>query len=186
MGLKDWLGGNRRDAHELDVAVQLVSIGGPPELSNLLIDIPAADILRGLDAWRWLPLSGFTVVAVSAFGDVFLRDDASAVHQIDTIEGKLSKVADSTPGLAAMLQDGEARDSLLLAGLVIGARNRGLTLEPGECYDFRLAPVVGGKMSVDDIEKRSFVVKLHIAGQLHEQVKNLPPGTPIGNMTFSP
>ncbi|MDK2767624.1 MAG: DUF1851 domain-containing protein [Sphingomonas sp.] len=186
MGLTDWFSGKRKDAGDIDLPVELISIGGPPELAHLFIDIPAVDILRGLDGWRWVGLSGLTAIAVSAFGEVFFRDDVGAIHQIDTIEGKLSKVAASLPDLTATLQDADARDSLLLGGLVIGARNRGLLLEPGECYDFKLAPIIGGKMDVSDMEKLSFVVKLHIAGQLHEQVKDLPPGTPIGKVTILP
>jgi hypothetical protein len=123
---------------------------------------------------------------VSAFGEVFLRDQADAVFQIDTIEGKLSKVATSVGELTAMMRNSYVRDELLFGGLVFGARNRGLILEPGECYDFEIAPVLGGQMGVHQITKLPFVVKLHIAGQLHEQVRDLPPGTKVGKMTILP
>ncbi|MCW4463588.1 DUF1851 domain-containing protein [Sphingomonas sp. BT-65] len=186
MGIGDWFRrGKRKDEDVQLISVELTSIGGPPELDYLFIEIPEVDVIRAIDGWKWLPLKGLTAIAVSAFGEVFLRDSAGVIHQIDTIEGKLSKAANSLPELAAMLQDAEARDNLLFAGLVIGARRRGLILEPGECYDFRLAPIVGGNMGVDEMQKLSFVVKLHIAGQLHEQVKDLPPGTRISNVNIS-
>ena len=69
--------------------------------------------------------------------------------------------------------------------MVIGARLKGLLLDDGECYDFKIAPVLGGKMSSDEMQKLSFVVKVHIAGQLHEQVKDLPPGTRITSVSIS-
>jgi len=187
MGIRDWFrSGRLEDEEGLGLQVELTAIGGLPELEALFIDIPAIDILRAIDAWKWLPIKGLTAIAVSAFGEVFLRDSDGAIHQIDTIEGKLTKVAKSLPQLTILLQDAEARDHLLFGGLVIGARNSGLILEPGECYDFKLAPVLGGKMGVEEMEKLSFVVKLHIAGQLHEQVKDLPPGTKINQVTISP
>lgn len=186
MGIGDWFRrGTRKIEDELDVTIELISIGGPPELSYLFIDVLEEDILRALDGWKWLPIRNLSAIAVSAFGEVFFRDPVGAIHQIDTIEGKLSKVSNSFPELATMLQGAEARDNLLLGGLVIGARSRGLTLEPGECYDFRIAPILGGQMNVDEMQKLSFVVKLHVAGQLHEQVKDLPPGTRINKVTMS-
>ncbi|CAK12360.1 hypothetical protein pRL120651 [Rhizobium johnstonii 3841] len=186
MGIGGWFRGDRgKDRDDQGVTVELTPIGGPPELDFLFIEVPAVDILRAIDGWKWLSLVGLTVIAVSAFGEVFLRDGTGAVFQIDTIEGKLSKVANSIRELTAMLQNSEARDELLFGGLVIGARNRGLILEPGECYDFKIAPILGGQMSVDEIEKLSFTVKLHIAGQLHEQVKDVPPGTTIDQVTIS-
>ncbi|MEM7664365.1 MAG: T6SS immunity protein Tdi1 domain-containing protein [Pseudomonadota bacterium] len=188
MGWKEWFGKKpiaEQDEPELHLEIELVSIGETLELADLFIEIPPQDVLRALDAWAWLPLAGLTVIAVSAFGEVFFRDDVGAIHQIDTIEGKLSKVASSLAELTVSLEDIEVRDSLLFEGLVIGARDRRLILEEGECYDFRIAPVVGGTMNADELEKLSFVVKLHIAGQLHEQVKDLPPGTPIGEITIS-
>ena len=186
MGIGDWFyGEGRKNSADHGVAVDLTPIKGPPELDFLFIDIPAVDIHRAIDRWNWMSLSGLTVIAVSAFGEVFLRDGTGAVFQIDTIEGRLLKVASSTRALTAMLQDPQTRDERLLGGLVIGARNRGLILEPGECYDFKIAPILGGQMSLDEIAKFPFVAKLHIAGQIHEQVKNAPPGTTIDQVTIS-
>ena len=187
MGIRDWFKSSSCENEEaLGLQVELAPIGGSPELQALFIDIPAIDLFRAIDGWKWLPVTGLTAIAVSAFGEVFFRDSAGVVHQIDTIEGRLTKVANSLPELTTMLKDAEARDNLLLEGLVIGARKMGLILEPGECYDFKIAPVLGGKMGVEEMQKLSFVVKLHIAGQLHEQVKDLPPGTKINHVTISP
>jgi hypothetical protein len=95
------------------------------------------------------------------------------------------EVAKSLTSFAEMLQDEDGRDALLFGGMVLGARKNGLLLEPGECYDFRIAPVLGGPMALEDVDKLSFVVKLDVAGQLHEQVKDLPPGTRINQVTVS-
>lgn len=167
------------------VAVDLVRIGGPPELDFLLIGVPAVDIHRALDGWVWIGLGGLTAVSVSAFGEIFFRDEAGRIVQLDTIEGRLRPVADSLAAFTAMLQETEARDDLLLGGFVIAAREQGLLLDEGECYDFVVAPVVGGEMSAAAMQKLSFVIKLHLAGQLHEQVKDLPPGTPITGFSIA-
>jgi Domain of unknown function (DUF1851) len=186
MGVRDWFNKRRRDDDTSSpIAVDLAAFSRGTGLLHLLADVSEADVVRAVEGWLWLPLSGFTVIAVSAFGEPFLRDSMGTVLQIDTIEGKLSRIANCLPELAAMLKTEEARDQLLFEGLVMGARHKGLTLAKGECYDFRIAPILGGQMDADHIEKLSFVVKLHIAGQIHEQVKDLARGTKINSVKLS-
>ncbi|MGQ2930015.1 DUF1851 domain-containing protein [Sphingopyxis sp. OPL5] len=167
------------------VAVDLTQIGGPPELEFLFIDVAANDVQRALDGWAWIGLNNLAVIAVSAFGDVFFRAEDGSIQFLDMIEGRLSKVGDNLADFTATLQETDRRDELLLAGMVIGARNKGINLTAGECYDFEIAPIVGGPMSLDKVHKISFVVKVHIAGQLHEQVKDLPPGTRISGFKIA-
>jgi len=40
-------------------------------------------------------------------------------------------------------------------------------------------------VDLDNVEVIDFVVSLNIAGQIHEQVRDLPPGTPISGITIS-
>ncbi len=165
--------------------IELVQIGGPPELEFLFINPPPASIDRALDGWMWAITDQLTVIAISAFGDTFFRKSDDTILLLDTIEGTLKTVADNLASFTASLQETEGRDELLLAGFVIGARQRGLTLGPAECYDFVLAPILGGETSVEQMQKLDYVVKVHIAGQLHEQVKDLPPGTKINHVTIA-
>jgi hypothetical protein len=167
------------------IAIELERIGGARELEWSLIEISETEIRQALDGWTWIGLDGLTVVAISAFGDLFVRSSDRAIHMLDTLEGKLKRVAPSLAGFAAQLQEPTIRDDWLLSGLVNAARNRGMLLEPGECYDFRVAPVIGGKMDLDSVHKLSFLVKVHLAGQLHQQVKDLPPGTRISGFTIA-
>jgi hypothetical protein len=170
---------------ESEIRVELTHIGGAPELDFLFITPTPEDVVRALDGWKWIGLEGLTVIAVSAFGEIFFRADNQEIHHLDTIEGRLVRVAPSLSAFAAGLQETDRRDELLLGGVVLAARSRGLVLDPKECYDYRIAPILGGQMDIDQIEKMSFVVKLHMTGQIHEQVKDLPPGTPINSFKFS-
>jgi hypothetical protein len=162
---------------------RLIRIEGDPELSFLFIFPSDADIQRALESWAWLDLAAFTPIAVSAFGDVFFEGPQGVV-MLDTIEGRLMQVAGDEANLIAALQTEKARDDILLAGLVIGARTRSLILEPGECYDFMPAPILGGAINAESVRKMSFVVKLHIAGQLHDQVRKMAPGTRITHFSM--
>lgn len=166
-------------------SISLTHIGGAPELDFLLINPSDVDIVRALDGWTWIDLAGLTAIAVSAFGEVFFQGQTGAIIQLDSIEGSKREVANSLAEFVAALMEPAERDDLLLAGHIIGARNKGILLSPGECYDFKVAPILGGPMDVEHMQKLSFVVKLHIAGQLHEQVKDLPSGTRVNRIEIA-
>jgi hypothetical protein len=127
VGIGDGFRGKSDDSvPEPALTVDLVTIGGPPELGHLFIDVPADMIAGALEAWEWIGLDGLTTIAVSAFGEPFFRDTQGAIHQLDTLDGKLNAVAGSLSEFTAILQEEAARDELLLAGLVLGAIGRGL------------------------------------------------------------
>jgi len=85
--------------------------------------------------------------------------------------------------LQAKLDAEEGQDNFLLGGLAMSAERLGILLEPNEVSDFKIPPVLGGKTGVDNIVKMDFVVSLNIAGQLHDQVRHLPPGSKIKGIT---
>jgi Domain of unknown function (DUF1851) len=73
----------------------------------------------------------------------------------------------------------DGNNEYLLAGLVDRARERGLRLAPHEVYDFMTPPILGGEVDEINLRPASFVVALDIGGQIHEQIKDLPEGTPV-------
>ena len=141
------------------------------------------DIARALDSWKWLNLSGLRPIYVSTFGDVFFQGEA--IVMLDTISGGLSQVAANLEEFRSRLRSEEGQEELLLSSLALAAQDRGLRLGPGQCFDFKVMPALGGEVTVEAIEVTSFVVKMGMAGQIHQQIKNLPPGTPIGKITLS-
>jgi hypothetical protein len=75
-------------------------------------------------------------------------------------------------------------DVYLLLGLAEAAHRRGIVLGLEEVYDFIPPPVLAGGFDVANVTAMDFVVSLHIAGQLHEQVRDIPPGTAIREFQF--
>ena len=135
-----------------------------------------------LEDWSWLNLKGKTPVLASLFGDVFLQD-SRGYWFLDTIEGSLTNVAASRDELQAKLDSEAGQDQFLLGGLAMAADQKGMHLKPDEVYDFQIAPVLGGKMDPSNVTVMPFVVSMSIAGQIHDQVRKLPPGTPISGIT---
>jgi hypothetical protein len=165
--------------------IEVVRAAWPLDLQLLFIEPSAKDVERALDGWKWIGMDGLRPAAVSAFGDIFFVAADESVQILDMIEGCLTQASGTWSELTAQLKYADRRDELLLAGLVMAARSKSLVLGAGECYDFKIAPVLGGEMSVETMVKTFFVVKVHIAGQIHRQVKDLPPGAKINKVTIS-
>jgi hypothetical protein len=121
---------------------------------------------------------------VTAFADVCF-EAVDGIWFLDTLEGKVKHLCHSREDLNSILSTEEGMDTYLLAGLAERAAREGCLLGDGECYDFKVHPILGGAIDYSNIEKQSFLVALHLRGQLHDQVRNLPAGTKISKIIFS-
>lgn len=139
---------------------------------------------RALEDWAWLPVAGKRPFLASLFGDVFL-EDGSGIWMLDVLEGSLDRVFSGRQEMAAVLGSEEGREKYLLDGLAAGAAGRlGLSPGPDQILAWKLPPVLGAPVTVDNLQLMGFEVYLSLQGQLHRQVKDLPPGTRISGFTI--
>ena len=104
---------------------------------------------------------------------------AKSYWLLDVIGGSLSELCSTGEELTAILNTKDGRDEYLMVGLAAEAEANGLVPSGDEIYDFRVPPVLGGSLSVANLQLIDFEVAVNLAGQIHEQVRNLPPGTPV-------
>jgi len=139
---------------------------------------------QALDDWSWLSLAGKHPFLASLFGDVFLEDHAG-IWMLDVLEGTLTHVFGDRQQMAAALDTEEGQDRHLLAGLALAAERRfGVVPGPGEVLAWTLPPVLGAPVAAENLQVMDFVVYLSLQGQLHRQVKDLPPGAKISGFIF--
>lgn len=151
---------------------------------ELIRRFDAATFARGLADWTWLIGDrDLRPIAASMFGDVFLDGD-DGVWFLDSLEGTLTLEWPDASALQAALNTAEGQDQYLLGGLAIGATERGVIPGPDQILMFSVPPTLGGSMSPDNIEAMDYVVASSICGQLRQQIKDLPPGTPITGFTL--
>jgi hypothetical protein len=136
-----------------------------------------------LESWRWLDLSAKEPLFTSLFGSVFF-DSADGCWHLDMVDGTLGRPWSSGAELETALETDEGRDRYLLAPLARQAVDRGIALAPHEVYDFSTPPVLGGPLDPANLSATDFVVALNLAGQIHDQVRTLPPGTKINEVTI--
>ena len=140
------------------------------------------DYYHGLESWDWLDFSDKTPFLATAFGDVFL-DSKEGVYFLDKVSGKMELICKSKQALQDILNTIDGQDHYLMTSLVQLAQARGLTLNDGECYDFKVSPSLNGEIKFENLQKIDFKVSLYKTGQLIKQIKDLPPGTKINEIT---
>jgi len=151
---------------------------------ELIRRFPPDLLSRALADWAWMPaLSGKSPMVTSAFGDVFLTAD-DGVWFLDTLEGTLTREWDSPASLQDVLNTQEGQDRFLMVGLAQTAFSEGRVPGDGEVLSFKTPPILGGSLEPDNIEVSDLEVALSVAGQIHRQVKDVPPGTPVSGITI--
>jgi|SRR5438046_6924127 len=135
-----------------------------------------------LSDWRWLVQPHFTPVLMTAFGDLFLRDQTGGVHFLDLMSGKFKQVAASQEEFERLCDDTEQRRSWFIGFLLTEIRRSRGDLAAGECYSCKTPLSLGGQLDADNFERTELRVHYSTLGQLHRQTRHLPPGTKIDSI----
>jgi hypothetical protein len=117
-------------------------------------------------------------------GDVFVHRPkrllaAESVLFLNAMTGSLEHIAKNYRELRQLLGCPEQAAPYLLPALVAELRSRGSFLAPGQCYSPNVLPALGGTMDPDNFAPVDWHVHLAIAGQIHQQIKDLPDGAQI-------
>jgi hypothetical protein len=143
----------------------------------------AADAV--LDDWRWLIGPKLQLWRVTKAGNALLQDPTDgSIHFLDVVSGKAERIADNQAAFESAVASGENAARWLMPQIVEGQARLGMRPAINECLSFKHPPVLGGQIDPDNFETCSVLVHFSIAGQIHQQVKDLPPGTKIGKISI--
>lgn len=148
-------------------------------LSDYLMDQQDQDWAGILADWAWLLPSDLTVWMVNRFGDIIFVPDDGTVHFLDIGAGSARQLAGSREEFFTQIDVGENADNWLLISLTDNCVASGLTLGPGQCYTFKVAPVFGGKYVPDNVGVGDLVATYSLLAQIHKQIKDLPDGAKV-------
>lgn len=148
---------------------------------ELIRRVTLEDCAPCLSSWEWLgeDLGALTPRFATAFGDLFLEGADGGYWFLDGVEGSLSRFWDSGVELQAALNTPGGQDQFLMVGLAQAASHAGLAPSTGQVLAFRIPPVLGGELAADNLEVDDLVVAVSISGQIHHQVRDLPPGASV-------
>jgi hypothetical protein len=105
---------------------------------------------------------------------------------LDLLEGMLTRPWPDAGALQAGLNTAEGQDRYLMAGLAFAAERQGIIPSARQVLSFKVAPILGAAIAVENIDVMDFEVIVHITGQLHRQVRDMPPGSRITGFTVAP
>lgn len=152
---------------------------------RLTRQFPPKDYAAALESWgTFLDLAGATPLLTSQFGDVVLARAGDGVYLLDVLAGTLTREWDDVDAMADALETPEGRERYLRASLVTAAFRAGTIPDETQVYDFVTPPVLGGALAVDNLRPTDFVVTVNLDGQIHEQVRDLPPGTRVDGVAL--
>ena len=136
-----------------------------------------------LSDWEWLIGKSKLPVLISAGGDAFVQDtNDDTVHFLDVTAGRLTKVATTGGEFRALLDDPDFVETHFSVQMVGDLMQSGSSLPKGKIYSFVVPPALGGALALSNVEVADLEVHFSIAGQIHNQIRGLPVGTPIGSV----
>src|SRR3954462_14878235 len=145
--------------------------------------IPADPVLED---WRWLIGPELKLWRITLTGDAFLLEPADgSIHFLDTISGTLEKVAPDEGSFEPALKTGDNATRWLMPYVVKEQAALGICPGPNQCLSFKTPLALGGPLEPDNIELCEVTVHFSVAGQIHHQIKDLPPGTKITDIDIS-
>lgn len=148
-------------------------------LHDYLIDQAGHDWSGILAEWHWLLPSDLTVWMVNRFGDIIFVPADGTVHFLDIGAGTTKQLANSREDFYQQVDFGDNADNWLLISLTDKCVAAGLTLQPGQCYSFKVPPVLGGEYAVGNVEISDLVVNYSLLAQINQQTKDLPDGAQV-------
>jgi hypothetical protein len=120
-----------------------------------------------------------TPILISSIGDMFLSDGEGKIYWLNVADGNLEIVATNIIEFKKKINDPEIVSDWFMTDLVAEIKKTGQALSIGKLFGYKKLPALGGEYLPDNFELTDIEIHFSIAGQIHEQIKDLPRGTPI-------
>ncbi len=153
-------------------------------LKDLTKDLSKIDVEDICSSWQWRLGEQKAVILISCIGDLFLIGKDEAINWLDTGTGELKKIAQSFKQFEQLVNDETNINYWFLETVVEQLFTSGEKLTENEVFSFKKLPALGGDYSPDNFEVSDISVHFAFTGQIHEQIKDLPPGTKINSVNF--
>jgi len=101
-------------------------------------DVEGISAERLLHEWKWLVDGTFRLVAVNAFGDLFLSDAQGRVCWLDVTNGTASEITDSVTEFTAAMKNDEFKKRCFLEALTRQAEPEGFRPGKGQCIGYKI------------------------------------------------
>jgi hypothetical protein len=149
------------------------------KIADYLIDQSGIDWQKALASWSWLVPPEFTIWLVNRFADLFLVLPDGAIHMLDVGGGTLIKVSESREDFCMKIDEDNNANEWLMIPLVDRMTAAGIHLQAGQCYGFKVMPILGGDYTVENCVSIGVCDYVGGYGSIHEQLLDVPDGAEI-------
>ena len=137
------------------------------------------DVDRLLSEWRWLCPQSLALVARSAFGDLFLRDEAGRIFRLDIAIGQILEVATSATEFRDLAYTKEKREQWFAESDELAAMERGLSPNQDQCVAFKTPVIFAEAGTPNNAYVGSLYEQVSFLGDLNRQISQLPDGSEV-------
>ena len=128
--------------------------------------------------WAWILDDPTQVLMVNAFGNVLVTCHDGTLWRVIPEVLTARKVRDDKNYLAAF-DDEKFREQWFLEGVADAAEAALGSSREGQCYAFKIWPIMGGGFTPDNMYLATTTEWLAVSGDVGQQIKDLPSGTTI-------
>jgi len=147
--------------------------------NDLIVKFGDIDPKKLIEDWKWLIGDNMKPIIISSIGDLFLTDNNGKFYWLNVGEGKIHFVAENENEFKRKMNDDKIADEWFMFNLVGEIKESGLELVEKKVYSYKKLPILGGEYNADNFELTDIEVHFSIAGQIHQQIKDLPDGTTV-------
>jgi hypothetical protein len=151
----------------------------PINISDYLLDQAGFDWQTMLAGWADVLPASFTIWLVNRFADVFLIAEDGQVYFLDVAGGTFSRVAESRGQFADLADLPQNANDWLMIPLIDKCVDVGMLLRPGQCYAFKIPPLLGGGYDVGNVAPVDVVENYAFLADIWSQTKGVRDGTPV-------
>jgi len=151
-------------------------------IDDYLINQEGLDWPSLLEDWKWLLPESYTIWLVNRLGDIVVVNEDGSVNFMEIADGSFEKIAESRDDFIKQVDRTEYANGCFAIPLVDQLVESGLRLSEKTVYSFKVPPALGGRRLPENFQVTDISVHYSVFGQLLRQVKNLPPGTKVGQI----
>lgn len=142
-------------------------------------DVSGLSVERLLAEWRWLCAEPVVLLARSAFGDLFLRNESGEVLKLDVAIAQLAEVSASEEEFRKLAGTEEKRRDWFVEDNEIAAAKRGLTPNSQQCIAFKIPLMFAESGTPDNVYVADLYEQVSFLGDINRQVSKLSDGTKV-------
>lgn len=154
------------------------------KLNRYTIQLSQKDFDSMIVAWSWLVPTVLKPEMLTKFGDWFLSDNKSNLYFLDALEGTLKCIGDTIQDCCIDDFLERHRDQFSIDWIELCV-SKGLTPAEGQCYGWKLHPIMGGPLTYANIGIFGTRVYQYINAQLHQQLRAHVEGKEVTGFTVT-